>query len=52
MAKWSVHLTRNTVALGLSRALTTCRICSQFSEFKPSAMLVEANWLPPASTGF
>ena len=52
MAEWSVHLTRNTVALGLSRALATCRICSQLFKFKPSAMLVKANWLPPASGGF
>ena len=52
MAEWSVHLTRNTVALGISRALATCRIYSQLFEFKPSATLVKANWLPSASRGF
>ena len=52
MAKWSVCVTHNTVVLGLSPALATCWIRSQLSEFKPSAMLVNANWLPSASWGF
>ena len=52
MAEWSARRTRNPAVPGSSPALINRWICSRWSNFKFSAMLLIANWLPPASWGF
>ena len=52
MAEWSARQTRNPAVPGSSSAVATAGLVLGRLEFKSSATLVIASWLPPASWGF